>query len=125
MSRTTVLVVDDAQFMRSMLRQVLENSGRYEVLAEASTGLEAVELAGRLHPQLVTMDIVMPEMDGIEATRRIVEADPSCRIVMCSSQSQESAVIDSIVAGARDFILKPFTPESVLGTLEAVLQSEC
>jgi len=124
MSRTTVLVVDDAQFMRSMLRQVLENSGRYEVLAEASTGLEAVELAGRLHPQLVTMDIVMPEMDGIEATRRIVEADPSCRIVMCSSQSQESAVIDSIVAGARDFILKPFTPESVLGTLEAVLQAE-
>jgi two-component system chemotaxis response regulator CheY len=124
MSRTTVLVVDDAQFMRSMLRQVLENSGRYEVLAEASTGLEAVELAGRLHPQLVTMDIVMPEMDGIEATRRIVEADPSCRIVMCSSQSQESAVIDSIVAGARDFILKPFTPESVLGTLEAVLRTE-
>ena len=119
---TRVLVVDDARFIRAMMRQVLEGSGLYEVVGEAESGLEAIEMARRLRPGLITMDIVMPEMDGIEATRRILAEHPACRIVMCSSQNQESSVIESLLAGAADFIVKPFSPQRVLETLEAVLR---
>ena len=114
-----VLIVDDAAFMRSMIADIVEKDEAFEVVGQASTGAEAVERYRELKPDLVTMDIVMPEMDGIEATRQIVEEDPEARIVMCSALGQEALVIESIAAGARDFIVKPFTAEKVLQVLQA------
>lgn len=114
----TVLVVDDALFMRSMIRDILSNTGRFEVVGEASNGREAVEKYAQLKPALVTMDIVMPELDGIEATREILRNDPQATIIMCSALGQEALVIESISAGAKDFIVKPFTPEKVIRVVD-------
>ena len=117
-----VLVVDDAMFMRSMIKDILNNaSGRYEVIGEASNGREAVARYRELKPALVTMDIVMPQMDGIEATREILKVDPAAVIVMCSAMGQEALVVESISAGAKDFIVKPFTSERVLQVLAKVV----
>ncbi len=116
-----VLIVDDALYMRTMIRDILEGPGGFEVVGEASNGREAVERFTELSPDLVTMDIVMPELDGIEATREILSRDPTATIIMCSALGQESLVIESIAAGARDFIVKPFKPENVIATLEKVL----
>ena len=118
-----VLIVDDALFMRSVIRDILQESGRYQVAGEASNGKEAVEKFNQLHPDLVTMDIVMPEIDGIQAVREILNADPAAKIVMCSALGQEPLVIESIAAGARDFIVKPFSAEKVLKVLDQVLHS--
>lgn len=120
---TRVLVVDDALYMRSMIRDILANSGRYEVVGEAANGREAVERFVELKPDLVTMDIVMPELDGIEATREILSRRPEALIVMCSALGQEALVIESIAAGAKDFIVKPFTPEKVLRVVDTVVKS--
>jgi two-component system chemotaxis response regulator CheY len=116
-----VLIVDDAMFMRAMIRDILVNSGRYEVVGEASNGQEAVEQFQALTPDLVTMDIVMPQMDGIEACREILKSSPKARIVMCSALGQEALVIESIAAGAKDFIVKPFSAEKVLKVLDSVM----
>jgi len=115
-----VLVVDDALFMRSMIKDILKNSGKYDVVGEASNGKDAVVRFKELLPDLVTMDIVMPGMDGIEATREILKHDPKARIVMCSALGQEPLVIESIAAGAKDFIVKPFTPEKVIQVMDHV-----
>ncbi len=114
-----VLIVDDAAFMRSMIADIVGKQEGFEVVGQASTGAEAVERYRELKPDLVTMDIVMPEMDGIEATRKIMQENPEARIVMCSALGQEALVIESIAAGARDFIVKPFTAEKVLQVLSA------
>jgi two-component system chemotaxis response regulator CheY len=119
---TRVLVVDDALYMRTMIRDILAGGGGFEVVGEASNGREAVERFVELAPDLITMDIVMPELDGIEATREILSHDPSATIVMCSALGQEALVIESIAAGARDFIVKPFTPEKVLKVVRNVLK---
>jgi two-component system, chemotaxis family, chemotaxis protein CheY len=119
---TRVLIVDDALYMRSMIRDILSGSGRFDVVGEASNGREAVERYGELKPELVTMDIVMPELDGIEATREILTRNPSAVVVMCSALGQEALVIESIAAGAKDFIVKPFTPEKVLKVVDNVLK---
>ena len=117
-----VLVVDDAMFMRSMIKDILLNAeGRYEVVGEASNGRDAIVRFRELNPQLVTMDIVMPQLDGIEATREILKVDPSAVIVMCSAMGQEALVVESISAGAKDFIVKPFTSERVLQVLAKIL----
>ncbi len=116
-----VLVVDDAMFMRAMIRDILVNSGAYEVVGEAANGQEAVEQYRSLSPDLVTMDIVMPQMDGIEATREILKQSPKARVVMCSALGQEALVIESIAAGAKDFIVKPFSAEKVLKVLDSVV----
>lgn len=116
-----VLIVDDAMFMRAMIRDILVNSGRFEVIGEASNGEEAVQQYLALRPDLVTMDIVMPQMDGIEACREVLKNNPKAKIVMCSALGQEALIIESIAAGAKDFIVKPFSAEKVLKVLDSVL----
>ena len=116
-----VLVVDDAMFMRAMIRDILVNSGAYEVVGEAANGGEAVEQYKAVRPDIVTMDIVMPQMDGIEATREVLKVDSKAKIVMCSALGQEALVIESIAAGAKDFIVKPFSAEKVLKVLDSVV----
>ena len=103
----TVLVCDDAMYMRSTLKKIL-TSGGLEVVGEAGNGIEAVENYKKLRPSLVTMDIVMPDMGGIEAVREIVKFDPEARIVMCSAMGQQALMVEAIEAGARDFVVKPF-----------------
>src|SRR5580700_1011511 len=109
----TVLVVDDAAFMRATLRDILERNG-YRVVGEARNGLEAVSRYAALKPALVTMDIVMPEMTGIEAVKRIIAESPGARIIMCSAMGQQPLVAEAIQAGARDFVIKPFQASRVL-----------
>ncbi|MBO8159360.1 response regulator [Thermosyntropha sp.] len=108
-----VLIVDDAAFMRMMIKDILTKNG-YEVVGEAENGQVAVEKYQELKPDLVTMDITMPEMDGIAAVKAIKAIDPDAKIIMCSAMGQQSMVIDAIQAGAKDFIVKPFQPERVL-----------
>jgi two-component system chemotaxis response regulator CheY len=115
-----VLIVDDAVFMRNMIREIF-SSGGFEVVGEASNGLEAVDRWRELKPDLTTMDIVMPFKSGIEATREIVRHDARAVIVMCSALGQESLVMEAIEAGASDFVVKPFKPEDVLGVVRKVL----
>ncbi|ADI01746.1 MAG TPA: response regulator [Syntrophothermus lipocalidus] len=109
----TVLVVDDAAFMRMMIKDILTKNG-YAVVGEAENGLVALEKYKELNPDLVTMDITMPEMDGITAVREIRKIDPGAKIIMCSAMGQQAMVIDAIQAGARDFVVKPFQPERVV-----------
>src|SRR3712207_3920519 len=108
-----VLVVDDAVFMRKMVSDALAKGG-HEVVGEASNGAEAVQRFQELKPEVTTLDITMPEMDGISALKAILEVDPGARVIMCSALGQESKVLESIKAGARDFVVKPFQPDRVL-----------
>jgi len=108
-----VLIVDDAAFMRMMIKDILEKNG-YQVVGEASNGLKAVEIYKAEKPDVVTMDITMPDMDGIEAVKAIKASDPAAKIIMCSAMGQQTMVMDAIRSGARDFIVKPFQAERVL-----------
>jgi two-component system chemotaxis response regulator CheY len=116
-----VLIADDASFMRQMIRDIIEPEG-WEVVGEASDGVEVVEKFKKLHPDVVMMDIVMPKRSGIDAVKAIKADDPSARIVMCSALGQEALVTEAVQAGARDFIVKPFKPDSVLATLKKVAE---
>ncbi|HRU39401.1 MAG TPA: response regulator [Candidatus Goldiibacteriota bacterium] len=107
--------------MRDILRGILKKKD-IEVAAEAGNGREAVEKYKEIKPDLVTMDIIMPEMDGIEAVRNIIAFDPSARILMCSAMGQQALVIEAIQAGARDFVIKPFQPTRVLEAVDRALQ---
>ena len=118
---TKVLIVDDAMFMRAILKDVLLNAGDFEIAGEASDGEEAVKFAKELRPDLITMDIVMPNMDGIEATKQIMKTDPSVKIVMCSALGQEPLIMESLASGAKDFIVKPFSAEKVLKVIQSIL----
>lgn len=115
-----VLIVDDAAFMRMMIKDILSKNG-YEVAGEADNGLRAVEKYKELTPDLVLMDITMPEMNGIDAVKNIKAIDPSAKIVMCSAMGQQAMVIESIQAGARDFIVKPFQADRVLEAVRKVV----
>lgn len=108
-----VLIVDDAAFMRMMLRDILSKNG-FEIVGEAENGKIAVQMYEELKPDVVTMDITMPEMDGISAVKEIKKVDPNAKIVMCSAMGQQAMVIEAIQAGARDFIVKPFQADRVL-----------
>ena len=108
-----VLVCDDAAFMRMMIKDILTKNG-YNIAGEAENGLKAVEKYNELKPDLVLMDITMPEMDGISAVKEIKKFDPQAKIIMCSAMGQQAMVIESIQSGARDFIVKPFQPDRVL-----------
>ncbi|RBP46785.1 chemotaxis protein CheY [Garciella nitratireducens] len=115
-----VLVVDDAVFMRMMIKDILVKN-EFEVVGEAANGAEAVEKYKELKPDIVTMDITMPEMDGIEAVKEIRKIDPNAKIIMCSAMGQQAMVMDAIQAGAKDFIVKPFQGERVLEALNKAL----
>lgn len=115
-----VLVVDDASFMRMMVKDILTKNG-YEVAGEAENGQKAIEKYNELSPDLVIMDITMPEVDGIEAVRRIRASDPEAKIVMCSAMGQQAMVIEAIQAGAKDFIVKPFQADRVLEAVKKVI----
>ena len=116
----TVLICDDAIFMRTMLKDILKQAG-FEVVGEAQTGKEAVQFYQQLRPDLVTMDIVMPDMGGIDAVRAIVKDDANAKILMCSAMGQQALVLEAIQAGARDFVVKPFQPSRVLEAVQRVL----
>ena len=116
-----VLIADDASFMRQMIREIIEPDG-FEVVGEATDGIEAAELYEQLRPDIVTMDIVMPKRSGIDAVKDIVERSPDACVVMCSALGQETLVMEALQAGARDFIVKPFRPDNVLDTLQKVLE---
>ncbi len=118
-----ILVADDASFMRQMIREIVEGEG-HQVVAEASDGIEAVEQFKKHHPDVVTMDIVMPRRSGIDAVKGIIEVDPTACVVMCSALGQETLVQEALQAGARDFIVKPFKPDAVTATLRKVLEKE-
>ena len=115
-----VLVCDDAIFMRTMISDILSGAG-YDVVGEAETGLQAIERYKELRPDLVTMDIVMPDMGGIDAVREIVKDDPNAKILMCSAMGQQALVVEAIQAGAKDFVVKPFQPSRVLEAVQRVL----
>ena len=118
-----ILIVDDALFMRNMLRNIFGESG-FEVVGEAQNGNEAVEKYRELQPDLVTMDIVMPEKNGIEALKEIMAENEGARVVICSALGQESLIMEALEAGARDFIVKPFKPPKVIEVAQKVLASE-
>ena len=115
-----ILLVDDAAFMRKMIRDTLEKNG-YTDVHEAVDGADAVVKYDELKPDLVVMDITMPNMDGLEALKAIRGKDGSANIVMCSAMGQESMVMDAVRSGAKDFIVKPFKPDRVLKTVTSIL----
>jgi len=115
-----ILIVDDAAFMRMMIKDILTKNN-FEVVGEAADGLQAIDKYMELKPDLVTMDITMPEMDGITALKAIKEKDPTAKIIMCSAMGQQAMVIDAISAGANDFIVKPFQADRVVEAIEKAL----
>ena len=113
----TVLIVDDAAFMRISIKNMLTKNG-YEVVGEAENGLVAVDMYKELHPDIVTMDITMPEMTGLEALKEIVKQDPQSKVVMVSAMGQEAMVRDAIVSGAKGFIVKPFKEDGIIAAIK-------
>ncbi len=118
---TRVLLADDLSFMRMVQREILKDQG-YAVVGEASNGLEAVELFEKLRPDLVILDITMPLMNGLEATKRILAIDPSAAIIICSALGQQKLIVEAIQLGIKDFIVKPFKPERLLGAIAKALR---
>ena len=115
-----ILICDDAAFMRMMIKDSLSKNG-YTVAGEAENGVKAVAKYNELKPDLVLMDITMPEMDGIQALKNIKAADSGAKVIMCSAMGQQAMVIESIQAGAKDFIVKPFQAERVLEAVKKVV----
>ncbi len=119
--KAKILIAEDSAYMRMILKELLLRNG-YEVVGEAENGREAIALYNKLKPDIVTMDITMPDMDGIEALKAIKEAHPSARIVMVSAMGQQNLVIDAIRLGAADFFIKPLQSERVVEALERALK---
>ncbi len=116
----TVLVCDDASFMRTMITDILTEAG-FEIVGEAKNGVQAVEKYNELKPDLVTMDVVMPDKNGIDAVRDIIKSDPAAKILMCSAMGQQALMADAIQAGAKDFVVKPFEPSRVLEAMNRII----
>lgn len=115
-----IMVVDDAAFMRELLKNMLVTSG-FEVVAEGCNGVQAVHLYKRVKPDLVIMDITMPEMNGIDALEGIREHDPQAKVIMCSAMGQKKFVIEAIKSGAKDFIVKPFNKDRITDAIKNIL----
>ena len=118
---SNILIVDDAIFMRRIISDVLKNNG-FNIVGEASNGVEAIQKYKELKPNLVLMDITMPEKNGIEAVKDIIAMDPEAKVIMCSAMGQDSMVKESIVAGAKDFIVKPFQSDDVLKKVKNLIR---
>jgi two-component system, chemotaxis family, chemotaxis protein CheY len=115
-----ILIVDDAAFMRMMIKDVLSKNG-FEICGEAENGSKAIEKYREFNPELVIMDITMPEVDGIQAVKEIKKINGSAKIIMCSAMGQQAMVIEAIQAGAKDFIVKPFQAERIIEAVKKVL----
>jgi two-component system chemotaxis response regulator CheY len=115
-----IMIVDDAAFMRKMIKQMLMELG-HEVVAEASNGVEAIKVYERIKPDLVTLDITMPDMDGIQAAKEIRKIDPKAVIIMCSAMGQKTMIVEAIQAGAKDFVVKPFQKDRVHSAITKAL----
>ena len=115
-----VLIVEDAKFMRKMLREIFKKAG-YDVVGEAENCEKGIDLYKNKKPDLVTMDIIMPDMSGLEALKEILEFDPNAKVVMCSALSQQAMVVDALQSGAKDFIEKPFQAEKIVEVAKKVL----
>ena len=115
-----IMLVDDAAFMRMMVKNALTKSG-YDNIIEAQDGAEAVKKYDEENPDMVIMDITMPNMDGLQALKKIRENDPNAKIVMCTAMGQEGMVVDAIKSGAKDFIVKPFNAERIVQTVNTIL----
>lgn len=121
MKKVTFVITDDAIFMRTLLRKIIEQSDEYEVVGEASNGREAINEAEKHQPDIITLDITMPEMDGIQAVKEILRVSPKTRIIMVSAMGQQSMVIEAIKQGAKDFVVKPFDKSRVYQSIKNVL----
>jgi two-component system chemotaxis response regulator CheY len=115
-----VLIVDDLTFIKMVLKDLVEKAG-FRVVGEASDGEEAVRLFDEKRPDIVLMDITMPKMDGLTALQRILEKDPEAKVIMCSALGQQRLILQAIQLGAKDFIVKPFRPERVIGSIKKIL----
>ena len=118
---TRIVLADDLSFMRMVQKEILEEKG-YEVVGEAADGFEAVELFKRLQPDVIILDITMPNMNGLDAMHKIFESDKSARIIICSALGQQQLIVEAIKAGVKDFIVKPFKPERILSAIEKALK---
>ncbi|APH03720.1 response regulator [Bacillus weihaiensis] len=112
-----ILITDDAAFMRMQLKDIISKAG-HEVVGEAENGEVAIEKYKELMPDIVTMDITMPVMDGVQAVRGIKAVDPNATVIMCSAMGQQQMVVEAIQAGAKDFLVKPFSPERIVEALD-------
>jgi len=121
MGELTFVVVDDAVFMRTLIKRMIEEVSNYKVVAEGSNGFEAIERANTYRPDIMTLDITMPDMDGITAVKEIIKVSPNTRIIMVSAMGQQSMVIEAIKLGAKDFVVKPFEKTRVLQAIKNVL----
>ena len=123
LSSRTVLVVDDLPFARKVLTEILVKA-HYQVVGEAKNGKEAIQLYRELRPEIVTMDIVMPVMSGIDATRTIMKMDPDGKVIMVSAMNQESLVMEAVAAGAKDYVTKPFTADDIVKAVNRLISQE-
>jgi two-component system chemotaxis response regulator CheY len=121
MKEVTFVIVDDSSFIRTILKKMLEETEGFNVLGEASDGEEAVRIAGEIKPDILTLDITMPNMDGLSAVKKILEVSPNTKIIMISAMGQQSVVIDAIKCGAKDFVIKPFEKSRVMQAIKNVL----
>ncbi len=117
-----ILITDDAAFMRMMVRSALESKG-HEIVGEAANGEDAIKAYKQFKPDVVTMDITMPDMDGVTAVRGIIEFDPKAKIIMCSAMGQTVMVMDALKAGAKDFVVKPFQPDRLQQAIDKQLSN--
>lgn len=123
MQKLTFCVVDDAVFMRTLLKKMIEEVEGYKVVGEGSNGYDAIDLAKLFQPDVMTLDITMPDLDGIKAIEGILKNSPETKIIMVSAMGQQSMVIEAIKLGARDFVVKPFEKERVLQAIKNVMNS--
>ena len=116
-----IVLADDLSFMRMVQREILEEKG-YKIVGEASDGFEAIEKFTAFHPDVIVLDITMPNMNGLDAMHKIFEMDPTAKIVICSALGQQQLIVEAIKAGVKDFIVKPFKPERIISAIDKALK---
>jgi len=121
MKKTSVVVIDDASFMRSMIKRIVSQNDEFEVVGEGEDGLEAIVLAKKLKPDIMTLDVTLPNMDGIDAIKPILKASPNTKILIVSAMGQQSMMIEAIKLGAKDFIVKPFEESQILEVIKKIM----